>query len=170
MESLNQNTPLVRSASAPRHCGGMGESIGLRRLLLGTPLGDREGEEKMKEELNRHINGMIELVPKVYGDSDPCKQAVLEMRHVVRMDSVACQRAMLLFGISAEKEMCDHWDGNQADGSSALAKDLQSRVLPFVVPRFFKHSCQCPDSFVILAMVLTEMWGGEKLGNWPNVP
>jgi len=148
----------------------MAETIGLRRLLLGTPLGSREGEQEIKEELNEHIKGMIELVPKVYGNSDPCKQAVLEMKHVVSMDSVACKRAMLLYGMAVEKEVCDHWKEHQADGSSALADDLQSRVLPFVIPRFFKHSCQCPDALVILTMVLADMWGGEQLGNWPNVP
>lgn len=149
----------------------MGEQkVGLKELMLGSPLSIREDEEKIKEGLNKHLRGMLELIPKVYGNSEAAKQAVMEVKHVVEMDSIPCKRAMVLYGLFAEREICDYWSSNQADGSAALAKDLQSRVLPFVTPRFFKHSCQSPETFVVLSMMLAEMWGGEKLGNWPNVP
>ena len=143
------------------------ESTGLRRLIMGKALGDRVGEDNIGEELNGHLRGMLDLIPKVYGDSEPTKQALCELRNVIKLESVACKRAMLLYGMSTERELCDHWKSSQADGSAALAKALQSRVLPFVVQRFFKHSCQCPEAFVVLTMVLADMWEGEKLGNWP---
>ena len=147
----------------------MSKGIGLRKLLLGTPLGDREEEQEIKEELNEHLLGLLDLIPKSYGESDACKQAVIEVGRVVEMDSVACKRAMLLYALYAEKEVCDYWRSSQTDGSSNLARDLKSRVLPFTCPRFFKNSCQAPETFVLLSMVMSEMWQGETLGNWPSI-
>lgn len=146
------------------------EDPGLRSLLLGTPLGQREGEARIEKEMDRHLKGMVKLIPQVYGNTEPCRQAVAEVKAVLQMHDVMCKRAMLLYGMSKEREMCDHWRSRDADGSAALANDLQSRVLPFVVPRFFKHSCQCPDAFVVMTMVMSEMWKGECLGNWPRAP
>jgi hypothetical protein len=161
------------------HCGGgqgdmSGQSVGLRSMLLGAPLDGRDEEGSQDAHLNKqldmHLNGLIELIPRVYGDMEPCRQAVMELRAIGQTRDAACKRAALLYGIAREREMCDYWSGRQADGSAALAKDLHGRVLPFVVPRFFKHSCQCPDSFVLFSMLLSEMWEGEKLGNWPRAP
>lgn len=147
---------------------GCSQGPGLRSLLLGTPLGHREGEPSIEREVDMHLKGMIELMPRVYGNTEPCKQAVVELNAVVDMKDMMCKRAMLLYGMSKESAMCDHWMSRDADGSAALANDLQGRVLPFVVPRFFKHGCQCPDTFVVMVMVVSEMWTGENLGNWPH--
>jgi len=146
------------------------DGVGLREIILGTPLGGRDTEARVAIEMNRHLGGMVKLVPQMYGNTEACKQAVMEIKVLMSMNNVACKRAMLLYGIATERQMCDYWSSRQADGSAALAKDLHSRVLPFVVPRFFKHSCQTPDSFVVLSLVMTEMWAGEQLGNWPCVP
>lgn len=137
---------------------------------MGSPLGNREAEGVIEAEVNKHLNGLIELIPKVYGNTEPCRQAVAEVAAMAAMQDTMCKRAMLLYGLSKERDICEYWKSHDADGSAALAEDLHSRVLPFVVPRFFKHSCQSPDAFVIITMLLSEMWGGEKLGNWPRVP
>ena len=147
-----------------------GGAVGLRDILLGAPLSARVGEAHAANDIDKHLYGLIRLMPRVYGDTEACKQAAAEVRAIVHANNIECKRAMLLYGISKERQMCDHWSSRQADGSAALAKDLHSRVLPFVVPRMFKHSCQCPDSFVVLSVVLAEMWQGEMLGNWPRVP
>ena len=155
------------SAERPRRgTAGMG-TMGLRQLLMGAPFGDVEEEKRVASELNMHLEAMTELLPRLYGDTEACKQAVLEIRSVVAMESVLCKRAMFLFGLGTEREMCDHWRGRQADGSAALAQDLSSRVLPFVMPRFLKHSCQRPDALLQAALMLADMWSGESLGNWP---
>ena len=144
---------------------------GLRSLLLGSPLGGREDEVKIEHEIDRHLRGMLNLIPSVYGDTEPCRQAVMEVKTVLKMHDMACKRAMLLYGMSKEQEMCDYWNSrDDTDGSAELANDLNRRILPFVVPRFFKHSCQCPDAFVVMTLVMSEMWKGENLGNWPRAP
>lgn len=147
---------------------------GLKCLLLGAPLNERDDATKLEAQLDKqldvHLNGLIDLIPRVYGDTEACRQAVVEMQAVAQTRDAACKRAALLYGIAREREVRGYWSGHQADGSAALANDLHSRVLPFVVPRFFKHSCQCPDSFVVFSMVLAEMWEGERLGNWPCSP
>ena len=71
----------------------------------------------------------------------------------------ACQRAALLFALAHEAEVAAHY--------GPYARDLAERVLPFVTPRFVANSCQRPDAFVQLCVVLAELWGGERLGNWP---
>lgn len=149
-----------------------GQELGLRTLLMGSPLGGREegGEMNVASGIDSHLLGLVELLPKVYGDNEPCRQAVLEVGTVVDMTAtrkcIMCKRAMLLYALATEKEVCDHWKDRRSDGSADLARDLNQRVLPFLTPRFFKHSCQSPDSFVTLAVMLAEMWQGEDLGNF----
>ena len=41
-----------------------------------------------------------------------------------------------------------------------VRRDLAERVLPFVTPRFVANSCQRPDAFVQLCVVLAELWAG----------
>ena len=72
----------------------------------------------------------------------------------------ACQRAALLFALAHEAELAAHY--------GPYARDLAERVLPFVTPRFVANSCQRPDAFVQLCVVLAELWEGEPLGNWPR--
>lgn len=144
------------------------QKIGLRELMLGGPLYAEGGEDRIKEELNRHLRGLLELMPRVYGKSDAAKQALMEVKRVVDMDNIACKRAMMLYGLFAEQEVSDHF--RSFDKESGLAEDLKKRVLPFVTPAFFKESCQSPETFVVLSMMLAEMWGGETLGNWPSAP
>ncbi len=144
--------------------------LGLRALLMGTPMGDREEEDRVVDALNSSLLGVVDLLPRVYGDNEPCRQAVLETGAIVDMDAskecVACKRAMLLYALYNEPDVRAHWARRREDGSAALARDLSTRVLPFIVPRFFKESCQVPEAFVLLALVMSDMWAGEQLGNW----
>jgi hypothetical protein len=144
--------------------------MGLRELIFGTALVERGMEARAAEMLNGHLLALMELLPRVYGDTAPCRQAVLEIGTVVDMpasrECIACKRAMLLYAIATEGEACDYWK-RASDGSGELASDLRERVLPFITPRFFKHCCQAPDQYVMLALLLSEMWQGEKLGNFP---
>ena len=135
--------------------------------MMGAPLGDRQGERRVQEELNMHLNALADLLPREYGDSDACKQAVLEIKRVIQCENVECKRALMLYGLAKQRAMCDHWRGQDSD-SSELAQDLSSRVLPFIVPRFLKTSAQRPDAFVTFTLMLIDMWGGERLGNWPQ--
>jgi hypothetical protein len=68
-------------------------------------------------------------------------------------ECVACKRAMLLYGLSAEAEIQCYWERRE-DVSAAVARDLSSRVLPFILRRFVKESCQTPEQFVILSILL----------------
>lgn len=151
----------------------MGEALGLRDMLLGPPLSDvRPGAARVAAALDSHLLGLVELLPAVYGDNEACRQAELEMGAVVDMDGskrecLACKRAALLYALHTEAAVRDHWKESRADGSAAFAHDLATRVLPFVVPRFLRHGCQAPEAFVLLTLVLAEMWEGERLGNWP---
>ena len=47
-----------------------------------------------------------------------------------------------------------------------LAADIHARVAPFLTPRFLRHCCQAPQSFVLWAALLSQMWQGEDLGNF----
>jgi hypothetical protein len=143
--------------------------LDLRTLLMGAPMGDPTEECGVVTQLNNHLLGMAKLLPSVYGENESCQQAVMELCVLVDMDDskecVACKRAMLLYGLSAEAEIQCYWD-RRVDGSSAVARDLSSRVLPFIIRRFVKQSCQTPEEFVILSILLSEMWAGETLGNY----
>ena len=154
----------------------MQRRVGIRPLLLGQSLTDRT-TDRTAIALNAHIRGVNNLLPKVYGDSEASKQAQMEFGRIIDFpdtkDGAWCRRAALLFALAREREMVKHFAEQERklqgdNGRPTYAEDLHSRVLPFVLPRFLKHSCQAPDTFVVLTLVLAEMWEGENLGNWPG--
>ena len=142
-------------------------------MLLGPPLSDRETDHTLKG-LDSHVGGVCPLVDKVYGTSAAAKQAVAELAQIAALppgtDEAACKRAALLFALHKEDELKRYFSGQEravhAGDDRSFAEDMAQRVLPFVVPRFLRHSCQTPDTFVMLCLVLSEMWRGEQLGNW----
>ena len=143
-------------------------NVGLRELLLGAPLSVRVeapgAAEADAEALRVHVEGVRALVARVYGGGEEAAQADLELRGVLARgaagpERAACHRAALLFALAHEAEVAAHY--------GPYARDLAERVLPFVTPRFVANSCQRPDAFVQLCVVLAELWGGERLGNWP---
>lgn len=152
--------------------------VGLRPLLMGPPLNERqhsiESDPTMRC-LDSHMSGLVTLLPKIYGNTEACQQAVYEFKALAKQppasrDAVCCKRAALLFSLCKEKEVGQYFATQEravAPDSASYAEDMRDRVLPFLVPRFLKNSCQTPDSMVTLALILSEMWAGEKLGNWP---
>lgn len=166
----------------------MDRRIGLRPLLMGQSLLERDADPTLTT-LDSHIEALADLLPKVYGNSEPARQAEMEVRKLVQLspdrDGVVCKRAALLFALLREKEPVRYFAEQEgalrtpaAAGTSSatvaspptFAEDMRERVLPFIVPRYIRNSCQAPDAFVTLACVLAELWPGEQLGNWPLPP
>ena len=160
-----RGAPFVRSASAASTW--MAKAVPLRRLLLGSDLASRDAPEQTRAELDSYLNAIAKMLPGIYEDTEPTRQAQLEIDSLVAMDSskecLACKRAMLLYAILAEPGLASHWQGADAE----MAADLHSRVLPFVTPRFIGQSAQAPEAFLQLSLVLSEMWRGERLSNFP---
>ena len=152
----------------------MENRVGLRPLLLGPPLSERHADHTLKG-LDSHVAGLCPLVAQVYGDSPAAKQAAAELNGIAQLgpgkDEAACKRAAVLFGLSKEPELLRHFSGQERaihDGvDPTFSEDMANRVLPFVTPRFLRHSCQSPEAYVMTCVVLGEMWKGERLGNWP---
>lgn len=153
----------------------MERRAGLRPLLLGPPLTERQ-EDKTLTALDSHLEGVADLIPKVYGDSEASLQAQMQFKRFLQMapdhDGVLCKRAALLFALGREKELGSFFSEQERavqgqDGRPTYAEDMKDRVLPFILPRYIRNSCQTPDSFVVLASVLAELWAGEPLGNYP---
>lgn len=119
-------------------------------------------------ELTRHVAGIPGVMAQVYGTaSEATREAGNEVESVARMaaskEGVCCKRALLLFALKREPELKAHFERNEP----ALTRDLVERVLPFIDPKFLQHSCQAPESYVFLSVMLSEMFAGERLGNWP---
>ena len=154
---------------------GMENRVGLRPLLLGPPLSDRETDHTLKG-LESHVGGLVPLVGQVYGRGPAARQAGAELNSIATLpagkDEAACKRAAVLFALSKEPELLRHFSAQErsvhSGDEASFAEDMAQRVLPFVTPRFLRHSCQSPDAFVTACVVLGEMWKGEKLGNWPE--
>jgi hypothetical protein len=153
----------------------MERRAGLRPLLLGPPLTERQ-DDKTLTALDSHLEGVADLLPKVYGDTEASQQAQMQFKRFLQMqpdhDGVLCKRAALLFALGREKELGSFFSEQERavqgqDGRPTYAEDMKDRVLPFILPRSVRNSCQTPDSFVVLASVLAEMWAGERLGNFP---
>lgn len=154
---------------------GMENRVGLRPLLLGPPLSDRETDHTLKG-LESHVAGLSPFIKQVYGTSAAATQAASEMNNIAALpqgeDEAACKRAAVLFALSKEPELLRHFSAQErvvhTEGEASFSEDMAQRVLPFVTPRFLRHSCQSPDGFVMMCLVLSEMWRGERLGNWPR--
>lgn len=141
--------------------------MALRPLLLGPPLSERRDATSARADARRlapHVQSVQELLKATYGDGPEAAQAVCELDGVAALGpdvrGVACQRALLLFACHREPGVAAHF-------GDAYARDMAQRVLPFVTPRFVANQCQAPDAYVLLSLVLAEMWPGERLGNWP---
>lgn len=139
----------------------------LRSLILGPPLSKRsdDNNEELLNQINERIREIIVFIRRVYGDSEASRQAVLEIERILELngdsyEELACKRALILYAIYKEQFFFE------GSASTSLAKDLGTRVCPLLCPRFFKESCQAPHSFTAMAIVMTEMWAGEKLGNY----
>ena len=142
----------------------------LRRMLLGPALNsdDRPCLDRVDELLTRHLDGLPDVLEETFGASNEATQeAVQDLRKLADLppshDGVCCKRAALLFALRREPEVQEHFRRRDPE----LANDLIDRVLPFIDPEFMRHSCQSPSSYVTLAIVLSQMFKGEKLGNWP---
>lgn len=146
----------------------MQQQTTLRDMLMGPALNDREQGDHYVPDIHAHLRGVQDLIPRVYGSSEACKHAIMEIGTIVdmdpsRTDCVASKRAMLLCALAAEDGVKKHL----AARDDGYARDMAERVLPFIKARFLKHCCQNPESFVMMALLLSEMWPGETLGNWP---
>tara|TARA_B100001109_G_scaffold66317_2_gene54084 strand:+ start:1181 stop:1687 length:507 start_codon:yes stop_codon:yes gene_type:complete len=145
----------------------MAKAVPLRRLLLGSDLASRDAPEQARADLDSYLAAVADLLPGVYGNTEPTRQAQLEIDSLIAMGSskecLACKRAMLLYAIFAEPGLAKNWQGADAE----MAADLHSRVLPFLTPRFLGQSAQAPEAFLHLSLVLSEMWRGERLANFP---
>jgi len=148
-------------------------SVQLKTLLVGERLWGRgrRAPARVSDELSRHLYALARLIIDVYGETEPAKQASMEVTVVAERgharEEVACKRAMLLLGMQKEPEVAAFWKGTESED---MAEDLRTRVLPLLVPPFIKHSCQQPESFATLAVILSEMWRGERLSSWPLLP
>lgn len=153
---------------------GIQNRVGLRPLLMGSPLCDRDTDHTLKA-LHSHVAGMCPLIKQLYGNTSAAQQAVSEIAAIAELlsdkDNTTCKRAAVLFGLSKEPELLRYFSGQEravnSDEEPSFAEDMAQRVLPFITPRFLHHSCQSPDEFVMICLMLSEMWRGEKLGNWP---
>jgi len=182
---------LVRSVSIPTICvhthaytrtagvkmsAQSGERGGVRELLMGRPLSQRDGDDEVARtaaELDEWMHAIHAFLPQILGRNEAAKQALMEFERFAKLpatrDGVVCKRAALLFTLAREPEIA-HALLHQCDASAAdvrMTIDLERRVLPFVCPLFLKNSCQSPDAFCAFSVVLSEMWAGEKLGNFP---
>lgn len=140
-----------------------------RSALVGSPLSDRRdaNQDPAHVRLNAHLGGLLDLLPASYGRSVATDQACAELRKLAELPdttapNLACKRAVLLFALHSEAEVQAYF------ANEPFARDLYERVLPLLVPRFLKHSCQSPEAFVLACVVLADMWEGEVIGNWPN--
>ena len=138
-------------------------------MLLGPPLNaQRPSLEETDAALTRHLAGIQKVMAHTYGTkTEATREAGNEVSGIANMPAsetgVCCKRALLLFALKREPELKTHFERNEP----ALTRDLVERVLPFIDPTFLKHSCQAPESYVFLAVLLSEMFQGEQLGNWP---
>ena len=138
----------------------------LSHLLFGPPLTARVDVAEACAELDIALGTAREQLKVVFGpeDNESANQVELETAAVSQLprdaQGLIARRAMLLFAFR-EPEVAAAFD-------CQLARDLQTRVLPFFAPRFLRNSAQNPQAFLVAAATLCTLYRGERLGNWPR--
>ena len=145
---------------------------------MGRSLAQRHNTEEHCKALNEEMNDVLRRlgnhIRKVYGSKPSARMAAEEIEEMAEIEGtpngIMCKRGAMLYALTKEPEMVEHFAALEEEGAKGLnVRDLTERVLPWLAPRFVKHSCQAPDAFVMACLVMSEMWRGEKLGNWPLV-
>jgi hypothetical protein len=146
----------------------------LRALLLGPPLLSGEaGADAVCEALDRQIDRPRALVQRVYPvDAVDMAVATRELQYLRDLpidgaNELHCKRALLLVALHMEPEFAQRF---AAGAGGAMASDLCDRVLPAILPMYFRDMCQRPDVFVRMATVLHTMWAGEDLRHLSVAP
>ena len=148
----------------------------LKRMLIGPPINaPRPCVEEINELLTRYLNGIPEVLKQTYGENtEATREAIKDCTSIANMEcsaeGVICKRAALLFALRREPELREYFrklDSAGSPGSPGFTVDLTDRVLPFVDPEFMRHSCQVPEAYVFTTVILSQLFEGERLGNWP---
>jgi len=136
-----------------------GDVIDLRELLLGPSL----ASEFSKEVLDRGVQVVSDHIRRSYPiDSTDRKAIEIDLLYIASLDATTrqtaeCKRAFVLFALHTDPEVAEHFEAD-------TCRDLQTRILPILVPLYIRGMCQRPDQFVQLARVMYTMWGGEDMG------
>ena len=139
----------------------------LSHLLFGPPLSAGVDPAEACAELDVALKTARAQLKVVFGpeDNDSANHVELEVGGVSQLPrdahGLVARRAMLLFAFR-EPEVAAAFDCD-------LARDLQTRVLPFFAPRFLRNSGQSPHAFLVAVATLCTLYRGERLGNWPRV-
>lgn len=146
-----------------------GERDILKRMLMGPPINaPRPCTEEIDAMLTQHLNAIPQVLKQTYGENtEPTREAIKDCTSIANMEcsaeGVICKRAALLFALRREPELREYF--RKLDSGFTL--DLTDRVLPFVDPEFMRHSCQAPEAYVATTIILSQLFEGERLGNWP---
>jgi hypothetical protein len=138
----------------------------LYNLLFGAPLTARADAAEACAELDIALKTARAQLKVVFGpeENDSANHVELEVGDISQLPrdahGLVARRAMLLFAFR-EPEVAAAFDCN-------LARDLQTRVLPFFAPRFLRNSGQSPHAFLVAVATLCTLYRGERLGNWPR--
>ena len=115
-------------------------------------------------ELDRILNGVVDLLSRETGPGNSFEQAALEWQRIIKSDynyaGIAARRAALIFALHTLKPVRTYFAKKEPE----LLLDLELRVLPVAVPAFINGMAQRPDSLVVMVSTLTSMWK-EDMGN-----
>lgn len=142
------------------------QETSLSHLLFGPPLTARVDPAEACAELDIALGTARAQLKAVFGpeENESANQVELETAAVSKLPrdapGLVARRAMLLFAFR-EPEVAAAFD-------CELARDLQTRVLPFFAPRFLRNSAQNPQAFLVAVATLCTLYRGERLGNWPR--
>jgi len=146
--------------------------VEIKALLMGVALQHRSVDAcalHNSQELSTHIEAISDLIGRVYGETPSAQHAASAVLSISQLPDgfheIACKRATLLLALHKEAAVKDHFTSSGAD---VFVDDLATRVLPFTTPRFLQHGAQSPAQYVLLNIILAEMWAGEKLGTFAS--
>jgi len=170
---------------------GMGwtfASSTLAKAIIGPPLNaTTEAHDCVVATLDNHLAGLEEYVRKTYPLEDiDMEPTIADIKRVRAMagttaEELVAKRAMVLLSMYMEENVTLHHmsreieereeledseeqpDLEDIDEKSLFAYDMDTRVLPTLIPTLMRTMCQRPEAFVQMAAVLNTMWKGEDL-------
>ena len=143
---------------------------GLKNLICGSSL---MRSEQILNDIDTHLDALERLIYRVYGEDAETKLTCKELKYIRflskdKRECMQCKRALLLFAMHNEMELAEHYYRTGGRDDQNLVIDLQTRILPLLMPYYVRDLCQGPDYMVNMAIIINQMWGGESFDSFDS--
>ena len=143
-----------------------GEEMGIRRMLLGSPLSARMGCQcDNTTGIDIHLRKVCTIIKEIYGSQDSdyaCMQIqnIIDMPHN-NLDSIASKRTVLLYALANTPEVLEYMKTQQSTPADVNLLNSLSRILKPITSEFVDECFQNARGFAFAATTTALMFADD---------